>query len=50
MYRSVEKGAAVITGAEQVKNWELVEGTMMVCADSERYFWQLQSIYDSGKR
>lgn len=28
MYRSVEKGAAVITGAEQVKNWELVEGTM----------------------
>ena len=28
VYRSVEKGAAVITGAEQVKNWELVEGTM----------------------
>ena len=22
VYRSVEKGAAVITGAEQVKNWE----------------------------
>ena len=28
VYRSVEKLSAVITGAEQVKNWTLVEGNM----------------------
>ena len=37
-YRSVEPLGAVITGAEQVKNWEVYEGNVWVCRISNSVF------------
>ena len=38
VYKSVEPLGAVITGAEQVKNWEVYEGNVWVCRISNSIF------------
>ena len=50
VYRSVEPGKAVITGAEIVDNWEHLEGDVWTARVSNGLFGGLQSIYDTGQR